>query len=254
MTAIPNDCLRIVSSFLYPSKTLFADLARVNRLIVADRLNNSVHDPYFLQPFRDTRSYTGVKYDTQSAIDRVLVTHKFNMTRLFDTLNNYETLKMVGAGAANLWELRRYVQKKLFAQHADKMENVHHEMLQLRGRAPAVCCSGGCTRCGADLPLGWPALTDERWVGKGFCSAECFGSFNSSLGFRNIRRHKPSEDMHECENRYCKHKVHWADLEYTGGYINRVFCSDHCAHHEEMDEYEDDIMYQKYDYYLDRGW
>lgn len=252
-TNFPMDCLRKVASFLQPSKSLFAEMSRINRLVITDRARNSEYDPYFQQPFANVRLYTGVQDATQTLIRNWMQTNKLTFNSLFDTLNNYEKMTALGlsvnsARSGSLWELRRYIEKKLFAEHSDKMQTAF-DAIQRR-RVSAVCCSGGCTKCGSDLPLTWPT-SEDRLTGKGFCSDKCFRVFNDSLRYKS-RRDEPRDEMYECENRCCHSKVHWADLENSGGHSNRVWCSEKCAYYEEMDEYEDDLMYQKYDRYFDR--
>lgn len=274
INTIPRDCIRVISSFLYPSKALFADLNRLNGAIVADRIRYAF-DSNRIWPrsmsYRMTN--TNLQYQTENDIHTALRTHKLDNASLYDILGNYEKIKMLGwGGSANLWELRRYLQKELLGKHRMNMAWVHRDICGRR--VPATHCSGGCIQCQAEIPVWWSSakaqnksqakLWSKRTSGFyriGFCSSECINSYNESLGYRSRRREPNSEsnclpvddaghfvmkkeDMYTCENKGCKGKVHWSDLENRG---TRVFCSDQCEEYQLDDEYEDDIMYRKYD-------
>jgi hypothetical protein len=280
INTIPNDCTRVISSFLYPSKALFADLNRLNGAIVADRIRYAFDSSNRI--WQRSMSYrttdTNLQYQTENDINTALRTHKLDNASLYDILGNYEKIKMLGwGGSANLWELRSYLQKELFRKHRTSMYCVHRHICARR--VPATHCGGGCIQCDAELPVWWPSVKEQTnavrqaWRKKtdgyyriGFCSSQCIGAYNASLNYRSRReaaryeddRASPNclpldesgnfvmkkEDMYICESKCCKEKVHWTDLERHCG---RVFCSDQCEDWQIEDEYEEDLMYRKYD-------
>ena len=280
INTIPRDCIRVISSFLYPSKALFADLNRLNGAIVADRVRHAFDSSNRI--WSRSMSYrmtdTNLNYQTENEIRETLRIHKLDNASLYDMLVNYEKIKMLGwGGSENLWELRRYLQKELLSKHRMNMGYTHRHITSRR--IPATHCNGGCIQCEAELPVWWPSAKAQQgkkalaklWSKRtsgfyriGFCSPECINSYNESLGYRSRRREPNSEspvddclpvdeaghfvmkkeDMYICENKSCKGKVHWTDLESR---CTRVFCSDECEEHQIEDEYDDDIRYRKYD-------
>jgi hypothetical protein len=205
----------------------------------------------------------------ENAMETLLRVNKVTFTKLYDILSHSETMKSYGwkdVSVMNFSELRRYLEHTIRAHHTRRLERVHAEIRSRRVKP--TCCSGGCTQCGAELPLTWPSQKSLEWVCKtegyyriGFCSAACIEKFNNSLRYsvrmwpdEGAKNYCPpneqgqmkmtSKHMYTCENKYCKQKIDWTDLEHRGG---RIFCCEDCEYLQIDYEYEDDLMYRKYD-------
>jgi hypothetical protein len=284
LSVLPDDCLRLISKFIAPAtKTnLYRDLFFTNQLIISERVKAAAN-PYrtslqsLLSPYSEHRHdiFHGRYYETTSAMENAMTAllrvNNITHTKLYDILSDSERMKSYGwdgVTVMNFSELRRYLEHTIRKHHARRLEQSVHNTIRSRRVRPTVC-NGGCTQCGAELPLTWPSVKDADWSAKtegyyriGFCSSVCIKKFNDSLRYsarmwpeegatnycpvdeRGNMMVSAKKNKYTCENTSCKQKIDWTDLEHRGG---RIFCCEDCEYFQTDYEYEEDLMYRKYD-------
>jgi hypothetical protein len=227
LSMLPTDCCREISRFLYPSSR--KDLALY--LCIKANQELDVHE----------RNH----YYSNMIIDDLCKELKTSETNLYDILNGAYVFEDIGLPrwhCENFEYLRSALEDSMKRKHSSNM-SASFAVIERR-RVRAGFCSGGCTCCGADLPLNWPALEGHN----GFCSAECLAKFNNKL-YNSSKINLTKETHYSCCYRYCKNKIDWIDLDNCG---SELFCSDYCESDKYYQDKEDDLVWYRYE--SSHGW
>jgi hypothetical protein len=281
LAILPNDCLNNIASYVStisythtsaPNTDLMSDLRTLNASIINERIMTAVSDfksDYYYLSFHGihkTNCKSVILGRSNNLLDCLLVKHSLTSEKLYDMMTRTENLKSAGmSGTFSLFELRNYLFRMIRHKIIYNMYRVLRNIEE--SRKPATVSNSGCIQCDAALPLWWPSAKNhgrkERnlwWKQSmgfyriGFCSADCITDFNNAQR-SDCKIEEPDNGImspktrYTCKYRHCKCEILWTDLENRGC---RTFCSDNCEERQIEDEYEDDLMYAKYDRYLDK--